>query len=59
MTAGTSEMRSWPCGYLGCSVWSEPDDVSWGIVVADPDLALRFRATAQPTARVLAQTICV
>ena len=35
-------MRSWPCGYLRCSVGSEPNDVSWGIVVADPDLTLRI-----------------
>ena len=25
--------------YLGLSVRSEPDDVTWGIVVADPDLS--------------------
>jgi len=41
MAAGSGEMRSWPCGYLGRSVRPEPDDVSRGIVVADPNLALR------------------
>ena len=38
MTAGASGMLD-RAACLGCSVWSEPDDVTWGIVVADPDLS--------------------
>ena len=38
MTAGTSEMHPCCAAYLGYSVWSIADDVSWRIVVAHPDL---------------------